>query len=131
MFADTGYWIALFDKKDTLHQKATAVSSALGPHRMVTSEMVLVEFLATYSATKLRTAAAGLVLSVQRDANCEVVHQTADQFAKAFELFATRGDKEWSLTDCASFNLMKERDMTDALAHDTHFKQAGFSALLR
>ena len=40
-------------------------------------------------------------------------------------------DKEWSLTDCASFALMKERGIAEALAHDRHFEQAGFVALLR
>jgi uncharacterized protein len=30
LFADTGYWIALLDPQDTLHQKAIHVSSALG-----------------------------------------------------------------------------------------------------
>jgi predicted nucleic acid-binding protein len=40
-------------------------------------------------------------------------------------------DKEWSLTDCASFEIMRERGLTEALAHDQHFVQAGFVALLR
>jgi predicted nucleic acid-binding protein len=42
-----------------------------------------------------------------------------------------RADKEWSLTDCASFKIMKARGITEALAHDHHFEQAGFTALLR
>jgi predicted nucleic acid-binding protein len=40
-------------------------------------------------------------------------------------------DKEWSLTDCASFALMRQRGVSEALAHDHHFEQAGFIALLR
>jgi uncharacterized protein len=61
----------------------------------------------------------------------EVVAQTSIQFREALELFASRADKEWSLTDCASFNLMRERGVSEALAHDHHFEQAGFVALLR
>jgi uncharacterized protein len=60
-----------------------------------------------------------------------VVAQTSIQFREALELFASRADKEWSLTDCASFNLMRERGVSEALAHDHHFEQAGFVALLR
>jgi predicted nucleic acid-binding protein len=40
-------------------------------------------------------------------------------------------DKEWSLTDCISFLLMRERGIHEALTHDHHFEQAGFVALLR
>ena len=42
-----------------------------------------------------------------------------------------RPDKEWSLTDCISFVLMRERSVHEALAYDHHFEQAGFVALLR
>ena len=40
-------------------------------------------------------------------------------------------DKSWSLTDCASFLIMEEEGVTDALSHDRHFAQAGFQTLLR
>jgi uncharacterized protein len=40
------------------------------------------------------------------------------------------GSKEWSLTDCISFVVMKERGLTDALTPDRHFEQAGFKILL-
>ena len=35
------------------------------------------------------------------------------------------------LTDRISFVVMEERGITDALAYDQHFVQAGFRALLR
>ena len=44
VFADTGYWIALFDPKDILNGKAKTVSEGLGEVIVVTSEMVLTEF---------------------------------------------------------------------------------------
>ena len=37
----------------------------------------------------------------------------------------------WILTDCASFLVMEERNITEALAYDRDFEQAGFTALLR
>ncbi len=46
-------------------------------------------------------------------------------------LHAARPDKEWSLTDCVSFHLMRERGLTQTLAHDHHFAQAGFDPLLQ
>ena len=47
------------------------------------------------------------------------------------ERYASRSDQRWSLTDCASFLVMEERNISEALAYDRDFEQAGFSALLR
>ena len=41
-----------------------------------------------------------------------------------------RMDKEWGLTDCVSFVVMQERNLTQALTTDRHFSQAGFADLL-
>ena len=46
-------------------------------------------------------------------------------------LYLSRPDKDWSLTDCTSFVAMQERGLTDALTADHHFEQAGFIALLK
>jgi len=46
-------------------------------------------------------------------------------------LYASRPDKQWSLTDCISFEIMRERGVTEALTGDHHFEQAGFMALLK
>jgi hypothetical protein len=40
-------------------------------------------------------------------------------------------DKSWSLTDCASFQVMEAEQMQGALTHDQYFAQAGFETLLR
>jgi uncharacterized protein len=45
IFADTGYFIAVLNHRDQLHERAIAASKALGSFRLVTSEMVLVELL--------------------------------------------------------------------------------------
>ena len=131
VFADTGYWVALLNPHDQLHDKANSVSTSLGQTRIVTSEMVLDELLASLSAPPARAVVIAAVNNIVSNPNVEVVPQTSLQFREAFDLYKTRTDKEWSLTDCASFNLMKERSITEALAHDEHFQQTGFVALLR
>jgi hypothetical protein len=40
-------------------------------------------------------------------------------------------DKEWSLVDCISFAVMKQRKIKEALTADHHFVQAGFRAILK
>jgi predicted nucleic acid-binding protein len=51
-------------------------------------------------------------------------------FQKGVHLYASRPDKEWSLTDCISFVVMTQQRLTEALTGDRHFEQAGFRALL-
>ena len=48
----------------------------------------------------------------------------------AIALYRSRLDKEWGLTDCVSFVLMRQQSITEALTADAHFRQAGFTALL-
>jgi len=42
------------------------------------------------------------------------------------ELMANRPDKNWSLTDCITFVIMREAGLQEALTGDRHFEQAGF-----
>ena len=52
-------------------------------------------------------------------------------FEAGLRLYASRRDTEWSLTDCISFVVMKQHNLTEALTADHHFEQAGFIPLLR
>ena len=55
----------------------------------------------------------------------------AKKWNQALDLYASRKDKEWGLVDCSSFVIMQERGITEALAHDHHFVQEGFVAVMR
>jgi len=55
---------------------------------------------------------------------------TESLLQEALNLYRARPDKDWGLTDCLSFVLMKQEGMTEALTADVHFRQAGFTALL-
>jgi uncharacterized protein len=45
LFADTGYWIALINPRDSLHDKAITVGKQLGSSAIVSSDMVLTEVM--------------------------------------------------------------------------------------
>lgn len=133
VFADAGYWIALFNPRDQLHDKAAVAAQITQGRLIVTSQMVLTEFLNHYASfgEPFRQRAVQVVRSLQDDADVEVIVQTAEQFEAALTLYAQRQDKAWGFTDCASIVIMQERGITEALAHDEHFSQAGFRLLLR
>lgn len=65
------------------------------------------------------------------DDDVEILSVDSELFSKALKFYSSRIDKEWGLTDCISFVVMKDRKLKDALTSDHHFEQAGFQALLR
>ncbi len=78
-----------------------------------------------------RPAAIKLIDGLRMDAKVKIVPLDSRLFEAAYRLFRQRPDKEWSLTDCTSFVIMQERRISQALAADEHFRQAGFIPLLR
>ena len=133
VFADAGYWIAALDEDDQLHHTAQRIVSSLGQHRIITTEMTLVETLNYMSGLgeyKRRLAYDG-VSAIRTNPDVEVVEQTGKQFEDALARYGARMDQRWGVTDCASFLAMEERGLTEALAYDRDFEQAGFVALLR
>jgi len=133
VFADTGYWIALLNSRDDLHQKALQLSRSLQPIHIFTSEAVLIEVLNDFSKHDeyFRDLATGLIQDLRSHANTTIIPQTSQQFEQAFILYTQRKDKQWSHTDCVSFNIMEENGIAEALAYDKHFAQAGYMALMR
>jgi len=109
IFADTSYWIALLNPRDELHAKAVAAARNHSEDRIVTSEMVLVEFLNGFGdhGPRLREAAAEAVRTLRGSPNVSVTPQTTDQFERALIRYQDMADKDWSLTDCASFLIMQ------------------------
>jgi uncharacterized protein len=67
---------------------------------------------------------------LKRNPNRYIASISGSLFERGMEVFRQRPDKSWSLTDCLSFVLMQDQQLTDALTCDHHFVQAGFRALL-
>lgn len=133
IFADTGYWVALLNSRDNLHTKAVKLSKDIQPAHIVTSEMVLTEVLNDFSkrGDHLRLETVNFIESLRKHPNTTIIPQTSEQFQDALGLYKQRLDKAWSHTDCVSFLIMKEHVISDALAYDKHFLQAGYAALMR
>jgi uncharacterized protein len=133
VFLDTSYAIALSVKSDQYHSRAVALSHELESSctGMVTTQAVLLEIGNSLAKSHYRAAAVALLDSLHSDSAVKVVPITQQLYEQAFELFRRHDDKEWGLVDCASFVVMKQHGLTDALSADEHFEQAGFRALLK
>ena len=125
-FADTSFWVALVDRRDEYHSKAVECSATISGS-IVTTEAVLLETVNTFSKPTWRPHVVALINHIRSRGDVEVAYKT---WHRGWELFVARPDKSWSLTDCISFEVMRERGLTEALSADSHFQQAGFRALL-
>ena len=133
VFLDTGYAVALANHKDQHRAAALVLASRFqGTNtRMVTTRAVLLEIGASLAQPHLRAAAVQVLDDLETDSGVETVEVDAALYRRGLTLFRQRPDKGWTVTDCVSFITMKDRGIRDALAHDRHFEQAGFCALMR
>ena len=132
VFADAFYWVALINPKDSSHAQAHSLSESLQNARIITTEEVLTEVLTYFSARSRpsRIEAAYGVRDIMNDAAVRVVPQSHESFMAEFDLYESRPDKHYSLTDCISMTVMKAEGLMDVLTNDAHFTQEGFHALL-
>jgi predicted nucleic acid-binding protein len=128
VFADTFYWIALSLPGDEAYERAIQIT-----YDIVTTEEVLTEYLTFFCAAPeyLRREVAVNVAAMLSDPGVRIIPQTHESFIAGFELYRTRPDKGYSLTDCISMQAMRREGLTDVLTSDKHFEQEGFRALFR
>jgi predicted nucleic acid-binding protein len=130
VFGDTYYFLALLAQDDEGHNAAIAASRSLTA-RVVTTAWVLVEVADALSGAATRLKCAGIIEDLERKPMFLVLPGSLESFRAGLRLYRSRPDKDWSLTDCISFAVMKERGIAEALTGDHHFEQAGFTALLK
>ena len=130
VFADTAFFLALINSRDQHHARASELNATL-ESPLLTTAWVLLEFANALSASRSRVRFEPVLIRLRAEPNVEIVAPDADLFERGCQLYISRTDKEWSLTDCISFVVMTERVLSDALTADHHFEQAGFHALLK
>ena len=130
-FLDTAYVLALLNPNDPHNKQAKAFLPKISGAREVwVIEAVLVE-VGNALARSNRSAAIDFIDGCYITHNIKVVSVDHALLLRAIDLYRSRDDKEWGLTDCISFIVMQDHGLVEALTTDEHFQQAGFRALLR
>lgn len=127
--ADTWFLIATIDRFDSHHRQAGRLRDSIGSSQIVTHDAVLTEALAFFSGQGARARAEAAFVIRSALTSYEVVPVDRGLFLLGVDLYAARPDKEYSLVDCMSMVLMKERGITHVLTNDHHFRQEGFVVL--
>jgi predicted nucleic acid-binding protein len=132
VFIDTSGLIALVNTDDQWHNKAEAVWAELTRTnvRMYLTSLVLIELADGLSRVHHRNLAVQMVDGLQSSQRVEIIQVDERLELLGWKMFRDRMDKNWGMTDCLSFALMRERGIQNAFTADHHFEQAGFTILL-
>ena len=128
VFVDTSGWYALIDRRDDGHARTSSfVQDWLrSGGRLVSSDYVLDESFTLARARSGSRAAFRLMELIERTAAVDLEWVGAERFARARTMFRRYDDQTFSFTDCTSFVVMRELELTEALTSDEHFRIAGF-----
>lgn len=130
VFADTFYFLALWNPNDKAHAKA--MEFTLGyRQRMLTTDWIITELADALCRGPNRATFLRLFRILERQKEFTIIPAARTLLDEGLAFYENRPDKEWSLTDCISFVVMTREGITEALTADHHFEQAGFVALLK
>lgn len=131
IFVDTSGWVAITDSKDKNHVAATKFMVEIARK----SSLVITDYILDEAYTLLLMNA-GHATTVKFKEKLDIMCQqgivsihwvdeaTLNNSWAVFEKFNV--DKRWSFTDCVSYAVMKELDITEVFTFDHHFSQMGF-----
>jgi len=126
---DTAFLLAVIDTSDEYHLTSKECYKKLvkGKWSVITTEAVLAELGNGLSKIKWRQIAHHWIKKIQNSRTIfRAVPMTTELLDEAVELYGSRSDKEWGVTDCISFVVMRKYNLVKALTADHHFEQAGF-----
>ena len=126
LFVDTGYIIALINSTDQYYQKALELSKKYEGYPIITTDAILLEIGNALSRIA-RQEAATIINYFQTAQEATVIALAPDLLNAAIQMYEMHQDKTWGLVDCLSFVVMKQQQVSIALAFDRHFIQAGFT----
>ncbi|MGI8494945.1 MAG: type II toxin-antitoxin system VapC family toxin [Pyrinomonadaceae bacterium] len=125
-FADTSYLLALELSNDQNHESALAHWKNLTKtsFAVVTTSYVFDETTTYLNSRNHHAKAVEVGENLLLSPTIELVHIDENLFFEGWTMFQKHHDKRYSLTDCISFVVMKQKELEIALTFDKHFVQA-------
>lgn len=131
-FLDTSGLFAILAKPDPAHPSAV---EWLARARAAKASAVTTDYILDETATLLKSRGRpdlipALFNLISPGSALRVEWIGRERFEVARQFLLRHNDHEYSFTDCTSFVVMRELQVSDALTTDKHFREAGFTPLL-
>ncbi len=130
---DSFAWIAAINKSDEYHEiTLKTIEEFLNRStKFITTNYIIVETINSLSKIEFRKAVIEFIDKLQKSPSVRIIKITDEIYEKAWSLYKQRNDKNWGITDCTSFEVMKMFNIKKAFTNDKHFEQAGYSVVLK
>ena len=132
VFIDTGFWIALFDRRDEHHDAAkTNLKSLLTNFNLFLSDFIVFETL-TYLNCSIKNHNLALRFLDKVNTADAITILDVDTSVKnnAIEIFKKYCNQQFSITDCTSFSIMNKASIKKYAGFDSHFQMIDFIPVL-
>ena len=132
IFVDSGAWIALLNRRDQHHDDAAAILNNLGQQnvQLLTTDYVIDETV-TWLRYRVNHAIAVQFLNlIESSRATDVLTFVAIDrmlFQEAEQLFRQYDTARLSFTDCTSFAVCQQHNISEAFAFDQHFPMMGIT----
>lgn len=126
LLADTSALIALAIRRDPNHDRAVRFARGAEAARFVISELILAELATRLRAIVGSSTTAARARELLRSERYEVIFADGDLLAAGIDRMEQFADKQLSLTDCVSFELIDRLGLDGAFTFDRDFRDCGF-----
>lgn len=124
-FVDTSFMVALLRRRERHHGDAGDVWRS-NDQTLLTTQGVVGEVWTLMVRREHHGAAVTALDALQNSPRVTILETEADVHDAAWEWLRRRDEHEYSFVDAVSFEVMRRRRLTEALAFDGDFTRAGF-----
>ena len=128
VFADTGGFYALADRRDPAHLRARKFVEGCQAV-LLTTDFVFAETMSLLTKRLGKEVAVTFGQALRSSPSIRIEEASFEVREKAWNLFSRHRDKGYDLIDCISFSMMETFRIQEAFGFDKHFAQCGFRLL--
>lgn len=125
VFADSGFWIGLRDKRDAYHDSSQKIAKWVINQRLqlVVTPFIFAEVYAYFC--RARPLREQVVRDIWTNKIVRMEQPTFADQDRAVRLLEEYGDKNFSFADALSFVIIDRLKLRSAISYDDHFHQYG------
>ena len=123
LFVDTNYLCSLYNKSDSLHEKAKHIFPSLHEFRIAISNFILLESYTVISQRVSKNFAIAFKEDMYNEKYYSIYWMQKSLEDEVWDIFRSIKDKNFSYVDASILAVMKKEKIRNLLSFDTSFVQ--------